>query len=80
VKAELFPTNVRAMGVGLPYALTVAIFGGTAEYIALWFKQAGFEEGFFYYVGACILVSLCVYALMPETTKESALDNSGQDG
>jgi MHS family alpha-ketoglutarate permease-like MFS transporter len=74
VKAELFPTNVRAMGVGLPYALTVAIFGGTAEYIALWFKQAGFEEGFFYYVGTCILISMCVYAFMPETTKESALD------
>jgi MHS family alpha-ketoglutarate permease-like MFS transporter len=28
VKAELFPTKVRATGVGLPYALTVSIFGG----------------------------------------------------
>ena len=35
VKAELFPAEVRALGVGLPYALTVAVFGGTAEYIAL---------------------------------------------
>jgi len=43
VKAELFPTNVRATGVGLPYALTVSIFGGTAESIALWFKSIGHE-------------------------------------
>ena len=41
VKAELFPTQVRALGVGLPYALTVAIFGGTAEYLALFAKGAG---------------------------------------
>ncbi|MEV6605599.1 MFS transporter [Kutzneria sp. NPDC051319] len=74
VKAELFPTNVRAMGVGLPYALTVAIFGGTAEYIALWLKQAGHESVFFWYVAGCVLVSLIVYATMRETTKESALD------
>ena len=44
VKAELFPTKIRALGVGLPYALTVAIFGGTAEYVALWFKNAGHES------------------------------------
>ncbi|HTI27024.1 MAG TPA: MFS transporter, partial [Kutzneria sp.] len=74
VKAELFPTNVRAMGVGLPYALTVAIFGGTAEYIALWLKQAGHEQVFFYYVSTCILISLFVYVFMPETTKKSTLD------
>ncbi len=36
VKAEMFPAEVRALGVGLPYAITVAIFGGTAEYIALY--------------------------------------------
>src|SRR3546814_10885152 len=44
VKAELFPTEIRAIGVGLPYALTVSIFGGTAEYIALWFKHIGHER------------------------------------
>ncbi len=41
VKAELFPTNVRALGVGLPYAITVSIFGGTAPAVALSFKNAG---------------------------------------
>ena len=45
VKAELFPVEIRALGVGLPYALTVSIFGGTAEYVALWFKSVGHETG-----------------------------------
>ncbi|MET9230779.1 MFS transporter [Lentzea sp. NPDC003310] len=74
VKAELFPTNIRALGVGLPYALTVAIFGGTAEYVALWFKQAGMESVFFYYVAGCVLISLLFYGFMRETSKDSVLD------
>lgn len=74
VKAELFPTNIRALGVGLPYALTVAVFGGTAEYVALWFKQAGMESVFFYYVAGCVLISLLVYGFMRETSKDSVLD------
>jgi MHS family alpha-ketoglutarate permease-like MFS transporter len=74
VKAELFPTGVRAMGVGLPYAVTVAVFGGTAEYVALWFKQAGVESWFYWYVTGCILVSLLVYVFMRDTKKQSALD------
>ncbi|WP_026423535.1 MFS transporter [Actinokineospora inagensis] len=75
VKAELFPTKVRALGVGLPYALTVAIFGGTAEYVALWLKQAGHESVFFYYVAGCVLVSLVVYGLMGETSTDSPLED-----
>jgi MHS family alpha-ketoglutarate permease-like MFS transporter len=74
VKAELFPTKIRALGVGLPYALTVAIFGGTAEYIALYLKQAGHESLFFWYVSGCILVSLIVYGTMRETSEGSAID------
>ncbi|MCP2163787.1 MFS transporter [Goodfellowiella coeruleoviolacea] len=76
VKAELFPTRIRALGVGLPYALTVAIFGGTAEYIALWLKQAGREPVFFWYVSGCILVSLVVYLVMRETSKDSPLEQA----
>ena len=44
VKAELFPARIRALGVGLPYALTVAIFGGTTEYVALGLKNIGHEK------------------------------------
>jgi MHS family alpha-ketoglutarate permease-like MFS transporter len=74
VKAELFPTKIRALGVGLPYALTVAIFGGTAEYVALGLKSAGHESWFYWYVSGCVLISLIVYGTMRETSKESTLE------
>ncbi|MFI6363317.1 MFS transporter [Nocardia sp. NPDC050630] len=74
VKAELFPTKIRALGVGLPYALTVAIFGGTAETIALSLKQANHESLYFWYVAGCIGISLLTYWFMRETSKGSAID------
>jgi MHS family alpha-ketoglutarate permease-like MFS transporter len=67
VKAELFPTEIRALGVALPYAVAVSLFGGTAEYLALWFKNMGHESWFYWYVTACIVASLAVYVSMPET-------------
>lgn len=67
VKAELFPTGMRALGVGFPYAIAVSLFGGTAEYIALWCKQQGHEAWFYTYVTACAFAGLLVYWLMPET-------------
>ena len=67
VKAELFPTNIRALGVAFPYAIAVSIFGGTAEYLALWFKNMGHESWFYWYVTTCIVASLAVYVTMPET-------------
>ncbi len=73
VKAELFPTKVRATGVGVPYAVTVSIFGGTAEYIALWFKSIGHEQWFYYYLTTVIAISLGVYALMRDTKHSSAM-------
>ena len=74
VKAELFPTDIRALGVGLPYALTVAIFGGTAEIIALTLKKAGHESLFFWYVAGCVLISLITYCFMRETSEHSTID------
>ncbi|MGH9144453.1 MAG: MFS transporter [Vicinamibacterales bacterium] len=73
VKAELFPTHVRATGVGVPYAVTVSIFGGTAESIALWFKSIGHEAWFSYYLTAVIATSLLVYASMRDTRRHSAI-------
>jgi MHS family alpha-ketoglutarate permease-like MFS transporter len=73
VKAELFPTSVRATGVGLPYAITVSLFGGTAPVIALWFKRIGHESWFYWYLSGCILVSLIVYTTMRDTKKASAM-------
>jgi MFS transporter, MHS family, alpha-ketoglutarate permease len=73
VKAELFPTKVRALGVGLPYALTVSIFGGTADSVALGFKSWGHESWFYYYLTAMIGVSLAVYLFMRDTKADSAM-------
>jgi MHS family alpha-ketoglutarate permease-like MFS transporter len=75
VKAELFPAHIRALGVGLPYALTVAIFGGTAEYVALWFKNAGHESYFYWYVTFCILISLVLYTTMKDTKRHSKIED-----
>src|ERR1700754_3028634 len=74
VKAELFPAQIRALGVGLPYALTVAIFGGTAEYVALWLKGIGNEEYFYWYITGCIFLSLMVYISMRDTKDTSELN------
>jgi MHS family alpha-ketoglutarate permease-like MFS transporter len=73
VKAELFPTNVRALGVGLPYAITVSIFGGTAPAVALYFKSLGHEDWFYYYLSGMIFLSLLVYSSMRDTKHESAM-------
>ncbi|MDX3807842.1 MFS transporter [Bosea thiooxidans] len=73
VKAELFPTAVRATGVAVPYAVTVSIFGGTAPAIALFFKQQGHEQWFFYYLAGMIFISFLVYALMRDTKHASAM-------
>ncbi len=67
VKAELFPRHVRALGVGLPYAVSQAIFGGTAESVALGFKSAGIESAFFWYVAGCMGIALITTLFVPET-------------
>jgi len=74
VKAELFPARIRALGVGLPYALTVAIFGGSTEYVALWVKDAGHEPVFFYYVAGRALISLVVYGFMWKSSTSSHIE------
>ncbi len=74
VKAELFPAAVRATGVAVPYAIAVSLFGGTAEYIALRFKQAGYESGFYWYATLVIFASLIVYLTMSDTKRTSRID------
>ena len=74
VKAELFPSHIRALGVALPYAIANTIFGGTAEYVALWLKDAGHERWFYYYVAGMIGLSLLAFATMRETRTTSRID------
>ena len=79
VKAELFPMEVRALGVGLSYAIANALFGGSAEYVALWFKQAGHEPAFYWYVTALCAIALVAALAMPDTRRNSMLrDHEGR--
>jgi MHS family alpha-ketoglutarate permease-like MFS transporter len=73
IKAELFPTHVRALGVALPYALANAMFGGTAEYVALWFKSIGIEQGFFVYVGVLSALGFVIAIFMRDTKLKSEI-------
>ncbi|QND51006.1 MFS transporter [Phyllobacterium sp. 628] len=74
VKAELFPAHIRALGVALPYALANTIFGGTAEWVALKFKQMGHETWFFWYVTIMIGLSLIVYIKMRDSRDHSLIE------
>lgn len=78
VKAELFPTAVRALGVGFTYAVANAMFGGSAEYVALSFKASGREEWFAWYVAVMAAVALAASLWMPDTRKRGYLEGSGQ--
>ncbi len=78
VKAELFPPEVRALSVGLPYTVANALFGGTAEYVALYLKDAGRESLFFYYVALMTLVTLGAALWMPNTRRYGLSEGSGQ--
>ena len=69
VNAEVFPARVRAAGIGFPYSLTVALFGGTAPYVGTWFKQAGHAGWFPWYVSVLCLISAGCYLVLPETAR-----------
>jgi metabolite-proton symporter len=78
IKAELFPPEVRALGVGLPYAIANALFGGSAEYVALSLKSSGHESVFFYYVAAIVAVTLVAVLSMPDTRIHGYLEGDGK--
>jgi MHS family alpha-ketoglutarate permease-like MFS transporter len=73
VKAELFPTAVRAVGVAVPYALATAFFGGSTEYVALWFKTIGMERGFYLYASVLAAISFAVALTMKDTRTHSRI-------
>ena len=66
VKAEMFPTEVRALGVGLAYGIANAAFGGSAEYVALGLKTLGHEPWFYWYVTAMMLIAFLVSMRLPK--------------
>ncbi len=73
VKAELFPAHVRSLGVALPYAIGNTLFAGTVENVALQFKSAGIESGFYWYVTAIVAMALTAFILLPETSESGMI-------
>ncbi|EJC65923.1 alpha-ketoglutarate permease [Alcaligenes faecalis subsp. faecalis NCIB 8687] len=67
IMSEQFPTSVRAVGIGAPYNLMVALLGGTTPYLLTWLQSNGLERWFFYYVLAGALITLVTFIRMPET-------------
>jgi MHS family alpha-ketoglutarate permease-like MFS transporter len=78
-KAEMFPVQVRALGVGLAYGVGNALFGGTAENAALAFKDAGNEAGFYWYVTAVCAASFVAALLLKDTRVDNPLDDIARD-
>ena len=74
VKSELFPAHVRALGVGVGYALANSIFGGTAPLIYQALKARGDVPLFIVYVTVCIAVSLLVYLFFLKNKSDTYLD------
>jgi len=62
------------IGVGLPHAITVALFGGTAEYVALWLKNAGHEKMFFWYITLAIFISLLTFIFTRDSRTNNKID------
>lgn len=73
VKAELFPTHIRGLGVALPYSIGNALFAGTVEMIALALKGAGVEWVFYIYVAVVIAMAGVATMLLPETKSSSLI-------
>ncbi|MFV3371304.1 MFS transporter [Pseudomonas sp. NY15435] len=67
IKSELFSTDIRALGIGLPYNLVVAIFGGTTPYLMTWLQSRGQEQWFLVYVSVMAVITLVAFVRMPET-------------
>ena len=74
IKAEMFPADIRALGVALPFALANAVFGGSAEYVALYLKNIGHERWFYIYISTLAAMSLIAYIRMRETRDHSLIE------
>lgn len=67
IMSELFPTELRGLGIGAWYNLTVAVFGGTAPLVITALSAAGASTVFFWYVAAGAAIAFLVILRLPET-------------
>ena len=77
VKAEMFPAYIRGLGVGFTYAIGNSLFGGSAEYVALFMKQHGYGEVFPWYVTGIAVCGLIAVLFMHDNREHSTIDNPG---
>ncbi|AGF74697.1 alpha-ketoglutarate permease [Bartonella australis AUST/NH1] len=75
VKAEMFPSSIRATGVGLSFAIGNALFGGSAEFVALKLKESGHESIFYFYITAVMIIAFIAILTMPDARKEGYLQD-----
>lgn len=75
IKAAMFPTSVRAIGVGLSYAVANALFGGSAESVALGLKDIGYESIFYFYITGMMIIAFIAVLLMPNTREGGYLQD-----
>ncbi len=67
IMSELFPTELRGLGIGAWYNLTVAVFGGTAPLVISWLGDIGHSSWFFWYVAVGAVVAFLAILSLPET-------------
>jgi MHS family alpha-ketoglutarate permease-like MFS transporter len=67
VMSELFPTELRGLGIGAWYNLTVAVFGGTAPLVIEWLGEIGHANWFFWYVAVGAVIAFLATLSLPET-------------
>ncbi|MCZ2328645.1 MFS family transporter [Bartonella sp. F02] len=79
VKAEMFPASIRAIGVGLSYAIANALFGGSAESVALGLKEMGYESTFYVYITCMMIIAFIAVLMMPDARKTGYLQKDEID-
>jgi len=79
VKSEMFPPEIRALSVGLSYAIANAVFGGSAEYAALWLKDVGAESDFYWYVTFMCAIAFVAALVMPDPRTKGYLRGEGTE-
>ncbi|MFX8477661.1 hypothetical protein ABTL82_19520, partial [Acinetobacter baumannii] len=67
------------MGVGLAYAIGNALFGGSAETVALWLKSINMETSFFWYVTVMMAIGFLISLIMPNAKKDGYLQGHGME-
>ncbi|QIZ36362.1 MFS transporter [Saccharopolyspora sp. ASAGF58] len=67
IMSELFPTELRGLGIGAWYNLTVAIFGGTAPLVIQALARYELSTMFFWYIAIGAAVAFFVIRTLPET-------------